>query len=184
MTDPAPPESKPLPHLGDEFGTASKNLPPVKIVLIGVGVVVAVALIAALLQRPHTSASGAIGNVVAVEVPGQSSVMVAVSFSLHNQGKKPFWVHDIEADLDTDTGKFTDEAAAAVDFDRYFQAFPTLKNGIQTPLVPEAKIQPGETVTRSIIVAFPKALDAFNQRQSVSVIVWPYDQTVPIVMTK
>jgi len=27
-------------------------------------------------------------------------------------------------------------------------------------------------------------LDAFNQRKSVSVVIWPYNYTVPVVMTK
>jgi hypothetical protein len=178
------PESKPLPHLADEFGTAAKNLPPVKIVLIGVGVVVAVALIAALLQRPHASASGAIGNVVAVEVPGQGSVMVAISFSIHNQGKKPFWVHNVEADLDTDSGKFTDEAAAAVDFDRYFQAFPALKENSYPALKRETMIAPGGETQGTIIVSFPVTLTVYNSRKSLTVTIRPYDQPVPLVLSK
>jgi hypothetical protein len=51
-------------------------------------------------------------------------------------------------------------------------------------LPPETKIQPGEVVTRTVMVNFPVTLDVFNQRQSVSVIVWPYDQTVPVTLTK
>jgi hypothetical protein len=51
-------------------------------------------------------------------------------------------------------------------------------------LSPEDKIQPGETVARTIIVAFPVTLDAFNKRTSVSVDVWPYNETVPVVMKK
>jgi len=50
--------------------------------------------------------------------------------------------------------------------------------------MPEAKIQPGETVTRTIIVNYPIKLDAFNRRQTISVIIWPYDQQIPILMTK
>jgi hypothetical protein len=33
-------------------------------------------------------------------------------------------------------------------------------------------------------VAFPVTLDAFNKRQSTSVVIWPYDQTVPVTLTK
>jgi hypothetical protein len=73
---------------------------------------------------------------------------------------------------------------SAIDFDRYFQAFPALKNGTQPALPPETKIQPGESTSRTIIVAFPVTLDVFNQRKSVSVVIWPYDQTVPVVLTK
>jgi hypothetical protein len=35
-----------------------------------------------------------------------------------------------------------------------------------------------------VIVSFPVKLDAFNQRRSVSVVVQPYDQPVPIVLSK
>jgi hypothetical protein len=27
-------------------------------------------------------------------------------------------------------------------------------------------------------------LDVFNQRKSTSVVIWPYDQTVPVVLTR
>ena len=53
--------------------------------------------------------------------------MVAVNITLHNSGEKSLWIHDIKAKITTDGGEFTDEAASAVDFDRYFQAFPALK---------------------------------------------------------
>jgi hypothetical protein len=35
-----------------------------------------------------------------------------------------------------------------------------------------------------MLVAFPKTLEQFNQRQSLSLTVWPYEEPVPIVMTK
>jgi len=183
---PSPPQkpSGPTISIGEEFGTAKKNLPPGKIVVIAIVLVGIVVAVTAFLKRAKPQASGTLDNVVAVDIAGQNSTMVALTFTVHNTSDKILYVHNIQSSLKAPSGDATTDAVSAVDFDRYFQAFPTLKNGIQTPLVPEAKIQPGETVTRSIIVAFPKALDAFNQRQSVSVIVWPYDQTVPIVMTK
>ena len=36
----------------------------------------------------------------------------------------------------------------------------------------------------TIIVVFPVPLDAFQQRKSVSAVIWPYNYTVPIVLTK
>jgi hypothetical protein len=68
-------------HIGEEFGTAKKNLPPVKIVVIGVAVVAVVAIVAALLQRPHSATTGSIDDVVSVEVPDQNMVMVAINVS-------------------------------------------------------------------------------------------------------
>jgi hypothetical protein len=35
-----------------------------------------------------------------------------------------------------------------------------------------------------VIVSFPVTLDNFNQRRSVSVVIQPYDQPVPVTLTK
>lgn len=179
---PAP--SGPTINIGEEFGTAKKNLPPGKIVVIAIVLVGIVVAVASFLKRPKPQAAGTLDNVVAVEIQGQNSTMVALTFTLHNTSDKILYVHNVQSSIKAADGDATADAVSAIDFNRYFQAFPALKNGIQPAMSPEDKIKPGETVTRSIIVAFPKTLDAFNQRQSTSVIVWPYDQTVPIVMTK
>src|SRR5271154_374726 len=183
---PAPPAAPPGPtiRIGEEFGTAKKNLPPGKIVLIAVGAVLVVVLIASFLKRAKPQAAGTLDNVVAVEIPGQGSTMVALTFTLNNTSDKILYVRSLQGSLKTSKDETSADAVSAVDFDRYFQAFPVLKAGSQAALPPETKIQPGETVTRTIIVAFPVTLPAFNERQSVSVIVWPYDQTVPVTMTK
>jgi hypothetical protein len=34
------------------------------------------------------------------------------------------------------------------------------------------------------MVSFPVNLDAFNQRKSVSVVIQPYDQPVPVTLSK
>jgi hypothetical protein len=174
----------PTINIGEEYGTAKKNLPPVKIVLIATAALLVVVLIASFLKRAKPQASGSLDNVVAVEIPGQGSTMVALTFTIRNTSDKILYVHNIQGTIKASTGDSSADAVSAVDFDRYFQAFPTLKIGAQPALPPETKIQPGETVTRTIIVAFPVTLDVFNQRQSVSVIVWPYDQQVPVTMTK
>jgi hypothetical protein len=174
----------PTINIGEEFGTAKKNLPPAKIVLICVAAVAVVLLIVSVVKRAKPQAGGSLDNVVAVEIPGQDSTMVALTFTLTNTSQKILYVHSLQGKIKTSSGESEADAVSAVDFDRYFQAFPSLKNGIQPALTPETKIQPGESVTRSIIVAFPVKLDAFNQRQSTSVVVWPYDQQLPVVMTK
>jgi hypothetical protein len=183
---PAPPAQPtgPTINIGEEYGTAKKNLPPTKIVLIAVGGVLVVVLIASFLKRAKPQASGSLDNVVAVEVPGQTNTMVALTFTLHNTSDKALYVRMLEGKVTTASGENTAEAVSAVDFDRYFQAFPALKNGAQPPLSPEVRMEVGDTVSRTIIVAFPLTLDAFNQRKSVSVVVWPYNYTVPVVMTK
>jgi hypothetical protein len=45
-------------------------------------------------------------------------------------------------------------------------------------------LQPGEEVKRTVIVAFPVDLQAFYRRQSVSVVIQPYDQQVPVTLTR
>ena len=171
-------------RIGEEFGTAKKNLPPVKIVIIGVAVVAVVAIVAALLQRPHSATTGSIDDVVSVEVPDQNMVMVAINVSFQNNGVKSYWIHTIKADLDTTTGSFTDDAASPADFDRYFQAFPVLKQHALAPLEREAKINPGGRIAGTVIVTFPVTPDAFANRKSLKVTIQPYDQPVPLVLTK
>jgi hypothetical protein len=174
----------PTIHIGEEYGTAKKNLPPAKIVLLAVAAVLVVVLIASFLNRAKPQASGSLDNVAAVEIPGQGSTMVALTFTIRNTSPKTLYVHSLQGSIKTSSGEPSAEAVSAVDFDRYFQAFPALKVGAQAALPPETKIQAGETVTRTIIVAFPVTLDVFNQRTSTSVILWPYDQTVPVTMTR
>jgi hypothetical protein len=175
--------SGPTINIGDEFGTVKRNLPPAKILLFAIAGVVVIVAIASFLRRAKPQGSGSLDHVVAVSLPGDASTMVALTYTLRN-GEKPLYVHDIHGTLKTSAGESTAEAVSAVDFDRYFQAFPALKEGAQPALIPETKLQPGDTITRTAIVVFPTALDAFNKRQSVSVAIQPYDETVPIVMSK
>jgi hypothetical protein len=75
-----------------------------------------------------------------------------------------------------DSHEFSDDAAAPVDFERYFQAFPALKARAIAPLTVETKIPPGTDAQGTIMVSFPMTLDAFNKRKSLTVTVQPYDQ--------
>ena len=189
-TPATPSEGKPTPqpgptiHIGDEFGTAKRNLPPVKILLYAIGGVLIVVGIVSFLQRAKPQGGGLLDNVTAVQLPGQNAVMVALTFTLRNSGEKSLWVHDLKGKLVTSGGEQTGEAVSAVDFVRYYQAFPGLKANTEPALSPEDKLQPGQEVKRTVIVSFPVKLDEFKLRKSVSVIVQPYDQPVPIVLSK
>jgi len=174
----------PTIHIADEFGTAKRNLPPVKVLLSALAGVLVVVGIFAFFQRAKPQGAGSLDNVAAVQIPGQTTSLVALTFTLLNSGLKPLWVHDIQGKLITTSGALTSDAVSAVDFERYYQAFPTLKANAQPPLSPEDKLQPGQEIKRTVMVGFPVTLDAFNQRKSVSVIVQPYDQTVPVILTK
>ncbi|MCU1302539.1 MAG: hypothetical protein JWQ87_2823 [Candidatus Sulfotelmatobacter sp.] len=170
--------------IGDEFGTAKRNLPPVKILLIATAGILIIVGIASFFQRAKPQGSGSLDNVAAVDLPGQNAVLVALTFTLQNSGKKPLWVHNVEGKLLTSSGESSGDAVSAIDFDRYYQAFPALKANAQAALAPEDKLQSGQQVRRTVMVSFPVTLDAFNQRKSVSVVVHPYDQPVPVVLSK
>jgi hypothetical protein len=182
---PAPARVKgPTINIGDEFGTAKRNLPPIKIVGFAIAGVLIVVAIWAFVGRAKPQGGGSLDNVTAVDLPGQNSVLVALTFTLRNSGEKSLWVHDVTGKLVTGGGDQTGDAVPAVDFDRYYQAFPSLKEGARQPLSPEDKLQPGQEVKRTVMVSFPVPLDQFNQRKSVSVIIQPYDQPVPITLNK
>jgi hypothetical protein len=185
MPEDTPSPRPPTPFdIGEEFGTAKKNLPPVKIVLIGVALVIVVAAIVAFVQRPQAQATGSIDDVTGIEIPNQNAVMAAINVSFQNHGEKPFWIHAIKVDLDSGAGTFSDEAASPADFERYYQAFPALKRHALAPLEREAKIDPGGRTEGTIIVSFPVTSAAFANRKSIKVTIEPYDQPVPLVMLK
>jgi hypothetical protein len=171
-------------NIGEEFGTAKRNLPPAKIV----GIVLAAAAlllgIFAFLDRAKPQGGGSVDNIAVAEIPNQNAVLVAVNVTLHNAGEKPLWIHDIKATLKTDAGEFSDVAASAVDYDRYFQAFPTLKERALAALPPETKIPIGGQAQGTVVVSFPVTQDGFDKRKSLSVIIQPYDQPLPVVLTK
>jgi hypothetical protein len=179
-----PRERGPTINIGDEFGTAKRNLPPVKVLLLTMAGVLIVAGIASFFQRAKPQGAGSLDNVVAVDIPGQNAVLVALSFTLHNSGEKPLWVHGIQGKLVTANGELNSDAVSAVDFDRYYQGFPALKAGSLPALSPEDKLQPGQETKRTVMVSFPVMLDAFSQRRSVSVVIQPYDQPVPVTLTR
>jgi hypothetical protein len=182
---PAPPPQPGTPfRIGEEFGTAKKNLPPIKIVLIGAAIIGLIAGVISFVQRPQSAATGAIDDVVSVEVPDQKLTMVAINVSFQNNGTKPYTIHTIKADLESPNGSFSQDAVSPADFDRYFQAFPTLKQHALAPLQREATIDPALRTEGTIIVAFPVTADVFATRKSLKVTIQPYFQPVPLVLTK
>ncbi len=192
-SSPAPePDSTPIIDLGpgpginiaEEFGTAKRNLPPAKIVAIVLGIAAVLLGIFAFVARAKPQGNGSVDNIAVVEIPDQHAVMVAVNITLHNSGEKSLWIHDIKAKIATDGGEFSDEAASAVDFDRYFQAFPVLKEHALAALPPETKIAPGGQAQGTIVVSFPVTKDDFDKRKSLSVAIQPYDQPLPVVLTR
>lgn len=195
-TQPAPdtPQEKRRPALDlgpgagvnvtEDMATPERKLPPTKLVLIVLACLAAILAIYGFLFRARPQGGGAIDNLTAIEVPDQNSMLVALTVTLHNSGEKPLWIHDIKGKLKTASNEYSDDAASAVDFDRYFQAFPALKQGAQAALMPETKILPGLEAHGTVIVSFPVKQDEFDKRQSISVVIQPYDQPLPVTLTK
>jgi hypothetical protein len=198
MSDrPAPPASPAAPepvvspiiepttefHIGEEFGTGRRNLPPAGIVLICLAVVALIVGIFAFKGRPKPQGAGSIDFVAAAEVPGQNMILTAITFTLRNTTDKPLWIHTLKARLTTaDDKTFDDDAASAVDLDRYFQAFPALKESSEPPLSPETKLLARAEQKGTLIVGFKVTKEAFDQRKSLTVTIQPYDQALPVVL--
>jgi hypothetical protein len=170
-------------NIGEEYGTARKNLPPVWIVIICVAVVAAIAAIYAGTHRAHQPSRGSIDDVVAAPMPGQQMIMAAINVSLQNNGENPIWIKSIQVDADVNGNKLTDEAAPAVDAARYFQAMPELKQHALDILTAEKRVNPGTQASGTVVVSFATTPEAFAARKSLSVTIMPYNE-LPIVLTK
>ena len=191
-----PPTPEPVPRpsldLGPGVGISvqqdmaapERKLPPAKILLIAIAALAVGVGIFSLLDRAKPQGNGSLDSVVAAEVPGQGTVLVALTVTLQNTGEKPLWIHTLQGRLKTASQEYSDDAASAVDFERYFEAFPALRNGSLPALLPETKILPGNSARGTIIVSFPVTQADFDKRQSVSAVIQPYDQALPVVLTR
>jgi hypothetical protein len=180
---PAPPDAGHVP-MTEEMDSAKWSLPPVVPVLIALGIVaIAVAIYAVHGTKFVARPSGKLDNVTVAEqkhessiAPADSRVLVAVQVSVSNPGPKPVYVQGANAEVKTDApDALKDDAAATSDFERYAQAFPELKQAASTPLKPETKIEPGQTVNGTVMFGFPLSKDAFDKKKSMKVWVKLYD---------
>jgi len=175
----------PTINIADEYGTAKRNLPPARVVVIVLAAIAVVAGIFSFVQRAKPQGTGSLDYVDVAEMPGQKPVMVAATLTVRNSGKKALWVHEIKGELTTSDGKkLEDTPASVVDFERYFQALPSLKEHAIEALLPETKLLPGEQKKGTVIVSFPVNRTGFDARQSFKVVIYPYDQPVPIELGK
>ena len=200
MTDatskPAPPPDAGHLPMSEEMDSASRTLPPILPVL---GAAAVIALIVFLYysrpSKPQTI--GSITGVFAAEQPapaaskkanapatplGEQTVMAVVHLHLENSGEKPLYVRGIRVKLEVPGGTIEeDEAASAVDHDRYLQAYPDLQAHKIGALPPETKIQPGAQQNGMVMFSFPMSRETFDQRKSLTVTVDLYDRK-PLVL--
>ncbi len=168
--------------MGEEFDRAKWTMPPWQPVVIALVIVGVVVGIIAYLNRAKPPAAGGIDEVTSVAVPGDS-VMAAINLHFANTSEYLIKVHTIKATVQTSKGEFSDEAANAADYQRYYEAFPDLKQNAKTPLMQDARIATGANGIGTIIVSFPIPKDVFDSRQSLTVSVEPYNG-LPIVLKK
>jgi hypothetical protein len=97
-------------------------------------------------------------------------VIAGVEISLRNAYDKEIIVRGINAKLVTADGQEqTDQAAAAGDHARYFQAIPQLKQSDAPPLAFDTKLAPGQQLTGLAMFTFPVTKDGFDKRKSLDV---------------
>ena len=184
-----PQPNQPTPDAGhipitEEMDSAKWTLPPVLPVVIVLAALAVIVGVAAYLLRAKPGASGGITGVYAAELPDKSSTMVLLQVKVANIGNKPLWVRNINAQLKTDQGEWSDDAASPVDFARYFRAFPAQGEHQSPPLKPETKISPGAQAEGMVLVSFPISKDAFDKRKSLTVTLENYDRRPLVIAEK
>lgn len=168
--------------ISEEMDRAKWTLPPVGIVLIGVGIIALVVAILTYANRAKPVIEGSIINVTAVQLQ-DNSVLAAMQVNLANSTEKAWFIKEMKATIKTDQGEYSDTAATAENSKRYFQAFPVLGAGAPDVLMFDQKVMPGQRVSGTIVVSFPVTKDQFDGRKSLSITIQPFD-TYPVTLTK
>jgi len=166
----------------EEFDKAKWTLPPAKIVGIALVIVAIAVVILSYLNRAKPVASGGITTVNAVQLQ-DNTILAAISLNFGNITEKKWYIRNVKATVKSDQGEYSDDAATAVDSERYFQAFPGLGDGASPILKFDQKIDPGQTGTGTIVVSFPITKDEFDARKSLTVTIEPFDNR-PVTLSK
>lgn len=166
----------------EEFDKAKWTLPPAKIVGIALVIVAVVVVVVGFLTRAKPVAAGGITTANAVQLQ-DNTILAAISLNVANVTEKQWFIRNVKATVKTDQGEYTDDAATAVDSERYFQAFPALGEGASPILKFDQKIAPGQSQTGTIVVSFPITKEQFDARKSLTVTIEPFDNR-PVTLTK
>jgi len=168
----------------EEFDSMKRSLPAVAPLAAALVVVVVFIAGVAYIFRSKPVAQGQIDRAFAMQQPDKPYSMVLMQVTVRNVGDKMLYVKEIKCTISTDTGESNDDAASAVDFSRYLQAFPDLQMYATEPLKIETKIPPGGEAQGSVLAAFPITKEQWYARKDLSVTILPYDQKVIVLHEK
>jgi len=168
----------------EEFDSVKRSLPPVATLVAALVVVVVFIVGVAYVFRAKPVAQGQIDRAFAMQQQDKPYSMVLMQVTLRNVGDKTLYIKDIKSDITTDAGESSDQAASAVDYSRYLQAFPDLQMYATEPLKVETKIPPGSEAQGSVLVAFSITKDQFYARKDLNVTIFPYDQKAIVLHEK
>jgi len=168
----------------EEFDSAKRNLPAIAPLAVALVVVVVFIVGVGYIFRSKPVAQGGIDQAFAMQQEENPYSMVLMQVTLRNVGDKPLFIKEIKADIMVDQVESVDDAASAVDYARYLQAFPDLQMYATEPLKVETKIPPGGEVKGSVMVAFPITKEQFYARKALNVTILPYDQKAIVLHEK
>lgn len=168
----------------EEFDSARRMLPPVAPLVAALVVVVVFIVGVAYIFRSKPIAQGQIDHAFAMQQEDKPYSMVLILVRVRNVSDKPLFIKEVKSDIMTDQGESVDDAASAVDFSRYLQAFPDLQMYATEPLKVETKIAPGGEAKGSVLVAFPITKEQFYARKDLNVTIFPYDQKAIVLHEK
>lgn len=168
----------------EEFDSARRMLPPVAPLVAALVVVVVFIVGVAYIFRSKPIAQGQIDHAFAMQQEDKPYSMVLMLVTVRNVSDKPLFIKEVKSDIMTDQGESVDDAASAVDFSRYLQAFPDLQMYATEPLKVETKIAPGGEAKGSVLVAFPITKEQFYARKDLNVTIFPYDQKAIVLHEK
>jgi hypothetical protein len=183
-TPPSQPDAGHIP-MTEELDSAKWTLPPIIPLLIALVVLGAIVAVTLWTVQPKAGAEAQMLQVGSVEQEGGGTVLVAAQVRVKNlDEKKTLWVRSINGKLDTGTEQLDDPAAAPMNFERYFKAYPALESYRSKPLEVETQVPTGGTEEGMVVFAFPVSKQVFDARKNFTVTLDLYDRSPVVIAEK